>query len=74
MNKITYNMLQTLDVQSARKLFIAMVGEPINEPGKGDPILAGLHKARVKAGRIFTHNERQISRDWLIANGYQVPK
>ena len=68
-----YRMLKTLDVEAARPEFVALVGEPIMEPGKGCPILAALHKARVKAGRSFTSEERAVSRAWLNANGYLDP-
>ena len=68
-----FRILKDLDVEAARPAFVALVGEPIQEPGKGDPILASLHKARIMAGRVFNGRERAMSADWLIRNGYEVP-
>lgn len=69
-----YTMLRDLDVEAARELFVAVAGPPIQEPGKGDPILAGLHKARLRSKAWFTRIELQTSRRWLERNGYQVPE
>lgn len=69
----THRILKTLDVEAVRARFIATVGQPVQEPGKGDPILASLHKARIQAGRVFSKQERELSRVWLVSNGYATP-
>lgn len=73
MNPRIYRILKNLDVDAVRADFIRQVGPPVNEPGKGDPILASLHKARVMAGRTFSRSERELSRNWLQQNGYSQP-
>jgi hypothetical protein len=66
-----HDILKRLDRDAMLPEFLQMVGIPRQEPGKGDPVLAAMHKIRVNAAKHFTPEEVSISRTWLRANGYR---
>jgi hypothetical protein len=66
-----YKALLTMDIEVGRRLFTdLMLGDPI----RGDEsILAGMHKARILAGRTFSRKLRDESARWLRQRGWEVP-
>lgn len=72
MSPTIYQILKTIDIKAAAKFYAARIDQ-FGEPARPDVVEAAIHKARIKAGRVFTAREREVSRQWLEANGYQVP-
>lgn len=68
-----YRALKTIDLEYARRVW-GDVRHRIGDPVHGDEsILAGMHKARIRAGRTFTSEERAQSAEWLREHGWKVP-
>jgi hypothetical protein len=65
----TRDILNRLDVAAAMRDVGVLGFVPDNER----IALAGLHKARLKAGRIFTKAQRIESAEWLASRGFKVP-
>jgi hypothetical protein len=65
--------LLTMDIEVGRRVFTDLrdlLGDPIH----GDEsILAGMHKARILAGRTFSRKLRDESAHWLRQRGWEVP-
>jgi hypothetical protein len=68
-----YKALLTMDIDVGRRVFTDLrdlLGDPIH----GDEsILAGMHKARILAGRTFSRKLRDESARWLRKRGWEVP-
>ena len=68
-----YKALLTMDIEAGRRVFTDLhdlLGDPIH----GDEsILAGMHKARILAGRTFSRKLRDESARWLRQRGWEVP-
>ncbi len=63
-------ILRELDVDTALKI----VAKKGFIPDRRENAIAGLHKARIEVGApTFSEAELKVSRDWLIANDYEVP-
>jgi hypothetical protein len=65
----TYLILARMDVDAALKN-ASVLGY---RPQSREIALAGMHKARLLAGRAFTRQQREASRAWLIANNFKIP-
>ena len=69
MSDRTRDILDRLDVAAAMRDAAVLGFVPDNER----IALAGLHKARLKAGRAFTREQRTESAEWLASRGFKVP-
>jgi hypothetical protein len=36
--------------------------------------MASMHKARIISNQWFTKDEKNLSKKWLIKNGYKIPE
>lgn len=72
-------ILRTLDVDAALAPFRKLGFPPASDERTGAPVserevvLAGLHKMRIRSGRVFTREEREASRLWLAEHDYDIP-
>jgi hypothetical protein len=62
-------ILTRLDVDAALKHSDVLGFTPDTE----EIAIAGMHKARLLAGRAFTKAQRMESRAWLRARGFKIP-
>jgi hypothetical protein len=68
-----YRALLTMDIEAGRRVF-ADLRDLLGDPIRGDEsILAGMHKARILAGRTFSRKLRDESARWLRKRGWEVP-
>lgn len=69
-----YRILKEMDIEAGRRV-LAELRSVLGDPIHGDEsILAGMHKARIAAGRTFTKEERAASTSWLLEHGWEVPR
>lgn len=74
LNPERYKALKNMDLEYGRKVWGELLAE-LGAPIYGDEsILAGMHKARIQAGRTFTSEERAESAQWLQEHDWEVPK
>jgi hypothetical protein len=70
-------LLKTLDVEWAMRIAPPFVKGGFKDDGshasKRETVTATLHKARLMQPKAFTEEERKISREWLVANGWRLP-
>ena len=68
-----YKALLTMDIEVGRRVFTNL-RDLLGDPIRGDEsILAGMHKARILAGRTFSRKLRDESARWLRQRGWEVP-
>lgn len=65
----TYLILDRMDVDAAMRNADVLGFRPTSR----EIAIAGMHKARIMAGRAFTGAQRDQSRKWLRDNGYKIP-
>lgn len=68
MEKELHRILRTLDIDAAESRVFKSVGFSTSDRRNS---LAGLHKARLMAGKAFTKAEIAESEAWLDANGFK---
>jgi len=70
-------LLKTLDVEWAMRIAPPFVKGGFKDDGshasKRETVTATLHKARLMRPKAFTEEERKISSEWLVANGWRLP-